>query len=139
MPKTEKKTTKKVKAVKADKVVKAKKAVKAEKVDKDVKAVKTVKAIKAPQETDNNGIDKKKIIETYGVKKNDTGSPEVQIALLSARIKKLSDHLTENKKDNHSRRGLLGLVSKRRRLLVYLQDKNQDRYKELIKKIGLKK
>lgn len=136
MQKTEKKTTKKAKTVKT---IKADKVVKAIKADKARKANKVVKAIKAPQETDNSGVDKKKIIEEYGVKKNDTGSPEVQIALLSARIKKLSDHLTDNKKDNHSRRGLLGLVSKRRRLLVYLQDKNQDRYKELIKRLGLKK
>lgn len=136
MQKTEKKTTKKAKTIKT---IKADKVVKAIKADKARKANNAVKAIKAPQETDNNGVDKKKIIEEYGVKKNDTGSPEVQIALLSARIKKLSDHLTDNKKDNHSRRGLLGLVSKRRRLLVYLQDKNQDRYKELIKRLGLKK
>ena len=83
--------------------------------------------------------DKKKIIEEYAVKKGDTGSPEVQVALLSQRIVKLSDHLKKNKKDNHSRRGLLGLVSKRRRLLSYLSKKAEDRYKDIIKKLGLTK
>lgn len=83
--------------------------------------------------------DKKKIIEEYAVKKGDTGSPEVQVALLSQRILKLSDHLQKNKKDNHSRRGLLGLVSKRRRLLSYLEKKAADRYKTIVKKLGLTK
>ncbi len=84
-------------------------------------------------------IDKNKIIKEFGVVKGDTGSPEVQIALLSERMAKLTKHLEENTKDNHSRRGLLGLVSKRRRLLVYLQEKEQKRYKALVKKLGIKK
>ncbi|MBI4130745.1 30S ribosomal protein S15 [Candidatus Roizmanbacteria bacterium] len=82
---------------------------------------------------------KKQIIDDYGVKRGDTGSPEVQIALLTSRIQNLSTHLEQNKKDNHSRRGLLGLISKRRRLLIYLQDKDVKRYGVLIKKLGLKK
>ena len=84
-------------------------------------------------------IDKNKIIKEFGVVKGDTGSPEVQIALLSERMAKLTKHLEENTKDNHSRRGLLGLVSKRRRLLVYRQEKEQKRYKALVKKLGIKK
>ena len=82
---------------------------------------------------------KKEIISSYAVKSGDTGSPEVQIALLTGRIDKLSQHLETNKKDNHSRRGLLGIISKRRRLLLYLQSKDQERYLSLTKKIGLKK
>lgn len=84
-------------------------------------------------------IDKDKIIKEYAVAKGDTGSPEVQIAILSERIKNLTDHLGENPKDDHSRRGLLGLVSKRRRLLVYLQQKEEARHKDLVKKLGIKK
>jgi small subunit ribosomal protein S15 len=82
---------------------------------------------------------KQKIITEFAVKKNDTGSPEVQIALLTSRIGKLTGHLDQNKKDNHSRRGLLGLISKRRRLLLYLQGKDEKRYNELVKKLDLKK
>lgn len=84
-------------------------------------------------------INKDKIIKEYAVAQGDTGSPEVQIAILSERIKNLTDHLGENPKDDHSRRGLLGLVSKRRRLLIYLQQKEEARYKSLIKKLGIKK
>lgn len=83
--------------------------------------------------------EKKKIIEKYKVNEQDTGSPEVQIALLTYRVKNLTQHLKENTKDNHSRRGLLGMISKRRRMLKYLQDKSKARYKEIIKKVGLKK
>jgi len=83
--------------------------------------------------------DKKKIIEEYAIVKGDTGSPEIQVALLSARIGKLIGHLKMHKKDFHSRRGLLSLVSKRRRLLLYLLRKESDRYKSVISKIGLKK
>lgn len=86
-----------------------------------------------------NSDKKKKIIEEFAVVKGDTGSPEVQIALLTERIGKLSGHLKDHKKDFHSRRGLLSLVSKRRRLLLYLMRKDEDRYKLLIKKLGLKK
>ena len=83
--------------------------------------------------------DKKKIIEQYAVKKGDTGSPEVQVALLTSRIQKLTDHLKINPKDNHSRRGLLGLVSKRRRLLSYLGKKDEQRYGMIIKKLEIPK
>lgn len=83
--------------------------------------------------------DKQKIIEKYAREKGDTGSPEVQIALLSSQIDKLSEHLKEHKKDVHSRRGLLSMVAKRRRLLDYLAKKDEKRYKELIKSLELKK
>lgn len=83
--------------------------------------------------------DKKKIIKEFAIKSGDTGSPEVQIALLSYKIEKLVEHLKENPKDDHSRRGLLGIVSKRRRLLAYLEKKAQARYKEVVKKLKLSK
>jgi len=83
--------------------------------------------------------DKLKIIEKFAQKKGDTGSPEVQIALLTHKIQKLVSHLDENKKDNHSRRGLLKVVAKRRRILNYLQKLDEKRYKKLIKELGLKK
>jgi small subunit ribosomal protein S15 len=82
---------------------------------------------------------KQKIIDKFAIKKGDTGSPEVQVALLSARIKKLTAHLKEHKKDKHSRKGLLNMVEKRRRLLNYLKGKDTERYQELIKKLDLKK
>jgi small subunit ribosomal protein S15 len=83
--------------------------------------------------------EKKKIIAEYATCKGDTGSPEIQIALLTAQIQKLTEHLTAHKKDVHSRRGLLSMVSKRRRLLNYLSGKDTKRYKALIKKLKLKK
>lgn len=83
--------------------------------------------------------DKQKIIEEFAQKKGDTGSPEVQVALLTHKIYKLSDHLGINKKDNHSRRGLLKVIAKRRRILNYLQKLDEKRYKNLISKLGLKK
>lgn len=83
--------------------------------------------------------DKIKIIEQYATKKGDTGSPEVQIALLTERIDKLVGHLKGNPSDNHSRRGLLGMVSKRRRLLNYLSGKNEERYKMIVDKLKLGK
>lgn len=82
---------------------------------------------------------KKTIITQYALKQGDTGSPEVQIALLSQKIINLASHLEQNPKDNHSRRGFLKVVSKRRRILNYLQKKDEKRYRELIKKLGLKK
>lgn len=82
---------------------------------------------------------KQKIIEEYRTKEGDTGSPEVQIALLTQRIERLAKHLKENIHDNHSRRGLLGLVSKRRRILNYLEKKDVKRYKEIIDKLKLSK
>lgn len=83
--------------------------------------------------------DKKKIIKDFAIKSGDTGSPEVQVALLTYKIDKLVEHLKTNPKDDHSRRGLLGVVSKRRRLLTYLQKKAEARYKEIIKKLKLAK
>ena len=82
---------------------------------------------------------KKKIIDEFATKKGDTGSPEVQIALLTHKIEKLVGHLKANPKDNHSRRGLLGMISKRRRLITYLSKKAVPRYKEIIKKLDLPK
>jgi len=81
---------------------------------------------------------KAKIIKDFATKDGDTGSPEVQIALLTEQVKELTDHLKQHKKDVHSRRGLLSMVSKRRRLLNYLSVKEEKRYKALIKKLGLK-
>ena len=83
--------------------------------------------------------DKQKIIEEFAQKKGDTGSPEVQVALLTYKINKLSQHLEINKKDNHSRRGLLKIIAKRRRILNYLQKLDEKRYNKLIVKLGLKK
>lgn len=79
------------------------------------------------------------IIRKFATAKGDTGSPEVQVALLSEKIVKLSEHLKEHKKDNHSRRGLVSMVSKRRRLLFYLQKKDLKRYQDVVKKLGLSK
>jgi len=82
---------------------------------------------------------KKKLIEDYAIEKGDTGSPEVQCAVLTERIKNLTEHFKINKKDFHSRRGLLIMVGRRKRLLEYLKGKNFDRYQTLIKKLGLRK
>lgn len=83
--------------------------------------------------------DKQVIIKKFAKGKGDTGSPEVQVALLSEKIAKLAEHLKIHKKDNHSRRGLISMVSKRRRLLFYLQKKDPKRYKEISQKLGLGK
>jgi len=82
---------------------------------------------------------KQKIIKKFAQTKGDTGSPEVQIALLSHKIKNLTEHLKEHKKDTHSRRGLLSMVSKRRRLLAYLLKKDEGRYKRVIETLKLSK
>ena len=82
---------------------------------------------------------KQEIINTYKRDEKDTGSPEVQIALLTERINELTEHLKVHKKDNHSRRGLLKMVGKRRNLLNYLAKKDEEAYKELVKKLGLRK
>ncbi|SDK47256.1 30S ribosomal protein S15 [Natronincola ferrireducens] len=79
------------------------------------------------------------IIGSYKTHENDTGSPEVQVALLTERINHLNEHLKTHKKDHHSRRGLLKMVGKRRNLLNYVKDKNIERYRELIEKLGLRK
>lgn len=82
---------------------------------------------------------KQTIIKEYSRGEADTGSPEVQVALLSARISELTEHFGEHKKDHHSRQGLLKLVNKRRKLLDYLKAKDQDRYQELINRLGLRR
>lgn len=82
---------------------------------------------------------KTQIITDYGLFAGDTGSPEVQIALLTASVQELTEHLKAHKKDNHSRRGLLKQVSKRRRLLNFLLAKSEDRYRKLIERLGLSK
>jgi small subunit ribosomal protein S15 len=83
--------------------------------------------------------EKQDIIKKFAREKGDTGSPEVQIALLTNKINKLADHLKEHKKDAHSRRGLLSMVAKRRRLLNYLKKRSEERYKDLIKELKLEK
>ncbi|MBW1679972.1 MAG: 30S ribosomal protein S15 [Deltaproteobacteria bacterium] len=82
---------------------------------------------------------KKAVIDRFKVHEKDTGSPEVQIAILSNRIRYLTEHFKVHKKDHHSRRGLLKLVGQRRRLLNYLKRKDVERYKTLIKELGIRK
>lgn len=81
--------------------------------------------------------EKVKVVKKFGRTANDTGSPEVQIAILSERIKQLSDHLKEHKKDNHSRRGLLTMVTKRRKLLKYLEVQDKALYDKIVKSLKL--
>ncbi len=83
--------------------------------------------------------DKAKIVGDYQLAQNDTGSPEVQVALLTSRISYLTDHFKTHAKDHHSRRGLLKLVSQRRKLLDYLKGKSVDRYRTLIERLGIRK
>jgi small subunit ribosomal protein S15 len=120
------KTAKKTKELKKKVIKKSEKKV--EKVEKKV-VEKTEKLPEAKQQ----------IIDKFSQHKGDTGSPEVQIALLSQKIIRLSEHLATNKKDNHSRRGLLKVIAKRRRILNYLQKLDEKRYKILLKELGLKK
>jgi small subunit ribosomal protein S15 len=82
---------------------------------------------------------KSALIQEYGTKEGDTGSPEVQVAVLSERIANLTEHFKTHKKDNHSRRGLLKLVSLRRRLLDYVKSKDEGRYRDLIGKLGIRR
>ena len=82
---------------------------------------------------------KQELIKEYAVKPDDTGSPEVQIAILTERITNLTDHFQDHKKDNHSRRGLLKMVSQRRRLLDYVKGKSDERYQDLIKRLGIRR
>jgi len=125
MPRT--KTTKTVKTVKVKKA--------SPKPVKKTKKVKTEKEPVAPPTIPS--AEKQEVITQFQVKAGDTGSPEVQVALLTKRIEKLVSHLKANPSDNHSRRGLLGLVSKRRRLLNYLEKKDSARWKEVSQKLGL--
>lgn len=81
---------------------------------------------------------KQSIIKKYKLHTEDTGSPEIQVAVFTEKIEELAKHLKSNKKDHHSRRGLLGMVSKRKRLLSYLKRQDEKRYKKLTKQLGLK-
>jgi small subunit ribosomal protein S15 len=82
---------------------------------------------------------KEELIKEFGTKAGDTGSPEVQVAILTERITNLTEHFKSHKKDNHSRRGLLMMVSQRRKLLDYVRAKNEDRYRTLIKRLGIRR
>lgn len=82
---------------------------------------------------------KQELIKEYQTEKTDTGSPEVQVALLTERINYLSEHMQEHKKDFHSRRGLLAMVAKRRKLLDYLKKNDEERYQKLIKSLGIRR
>ncbi|WP_032113065.1 30S ribosomal protein S15 [Candidatus Paracaedibacter symbiosus] len=84
-------------------------------------------------------VRKAELINEYAIKQGDTGSPEVQVAILTERIRNLSDHMNGHKKDFHSRRGLLLMVGQRRRLLDYVKKKSQDRYQTLIGRLGLRR
>ena len=83
--------------------------------------------------------DKNSLIKDYATKEGDTGSPEVQVAILTKRIANLTEHFKTHKKDNHSRRGLLKMVSLRRKLLDYVREKDENRYKELIKRLEIRR
>lgn len=126
------------------KAEKAKNPVKEKTAAPKTKAVKTPKAknekkTQVVAELPVPSEEKLEVISQYQVKEGDTGSPEVQVALLTKRIEKLVLHLKGNPSDNHSRRGLLGIVSKRRRLLNYLEKKDPKRYKAIAAKLGLGK
>ena len=82
---------------------------------------------------------KAELVKEYQTKKDDTGSPEVQVAILTERINQLSEHMQQHKKDFHSRRGLLAMVAKRRKLLDYLKRKDVERYKKIIESLGLRR
>jgi small subunit ribosomal protein S15 len=82
---------------------------------------------------------KQQLVKEYATKKGDTGSPEVQIALLTERINGLTEHFKTHKKDNHSRRGLLKMVSLRRRLLDHVKDRNEGRYQKIIERLGIRR
>ena len=86
-----------------------------------------------------NNLTKDKIISDFQKKTKDTGSSEVQIALLTKRISYLTEHFKKNKKDNHSRKGMIKLISRRRRLILYLKKRDLKRYEEIIKKLNLRK
>ena len=83
--------------------------------------------------------EKAKVISDFATKKGDTGSPEVQIAILTSRINTLTEHFKEHQKDNHGRRGLLKMVAQRRKLLDYLKGKEEKRYQTVIKKLGIRR
>ncbi len=86
-----------------------------------------------------NADKKKEIIKDFATTEGDTGSPEVQVAVLTERIKNLTEHFKDHKKDNHSRQGLLKLVNQRRKILDYIKSKNETRYEDLIARLGLRR
>ncbi len=86
-----------------------------------------------------SAAEKKQVVEEYQRGPSDTGSPEVQVALMTSRIVELTEHFKEHKKDHHSRQGLIRLVNSRRKLLDYLKAKDVERYRDLIKKLGLRR
>jgi small subunit ribosomal protein S15 len=131
--KKEKETKKTSAAVKTAKPEAAKKAPKKETASTAAKAPKASKAAIVLDNTMSD--DKQQVIKEFGTRDNDTGSPEVQVAILTWKIVKLQEHLGQNPKDNHSRRGLLKIISKRRRILSYLKKKDEKRYKELEGKV----
>ena len=86
-----------------------------------------------------NADRKKEIIKDFAINDGDTGTPEVQVAVLTERIKNLTEHFKDHKKDNHSRQGLLKLVNQRRKILDYIKSKDEPRYEEIIKRLGLRR
>jgi len=146
MPKAKTTTRKTSKKAKAGKIaVKALSKVESKLPAKQIKKTTTKstkrqkKTLKEETQENANEVSKRQIIEQFATKKGDTGSPEVQIALSTQKIYNLTKHLEQNPKDNHSRRGLLKIISKRRRILNYLHNKDEERYAALIKSLGLKK
>ena len=133
--------TKKVTEVTEKKSVEKKKAPVKEKSKALIMKKSTVKKVEAPKKPDvqntvPTGEDKQKIINLFSTKQGDTGSPEVQVAILTWKVLKLQDHLQQNPKDNHSRRGLLKIISKRRRILNYIKSQEEKRYEAVSKKIA---
>lgn len=131
-------TTKKVTEKKPIEKKKAPVKVKSKALIMKKSTVKKVEAPKKPdvQNTAPTGEDKQKIITLFSTKQGDTGSPEVQVAILTWKVLKLQDHLQQNPKDNHSRRGLLKIISKRRRILNYIKSQEEKRYEAVSKKIA---
>lgn len=136
--KTSEKTSKKIKTAKTAKSSKEKKALEEKELVVKV-SKKEKKATKKAAAEELIHEDKQDLIKQFALKAGDTGSPEVQVAIATQKINNLVNHLDENPKDNHSRRGLLKIVAKRRRVLNYLLKKDEKRYNDLIKKLGLKK
>ena len=128
----------KEKTTKVKKIIVKKSVVKKDAVKKAPMGKKAARKIEETV-TPAPSVEKQEVIAKFQVKQGDTGSPEVQVALLTARIEKLVGHLKSNPSDNHSRRGLLGIVSKRRRLLNYLNKKDPKRYKDIAAKLGVGK
>lgn len=137
--KKEKKVTTKVSS-KAPKVASTKKVAKASKTEEPTAEASQTSAKGATKSQEwIASASKQELINEFATKSGDTGSPEVQVALATHKILNLTMHLEQNPKDNHSRRGLLKVISKRRRILNYLNEKDTNRYKALIKKVNLTK